>query len=161
MIFIPDSFVCQELGTISSTTRLESPLFTKREFKLAVWSAFFNEQTDWLVYDQNMDPFDADNPFDAKELCQQLLRHSISPLQNKRKNPSDNNGKKSNENDKKGNGNNNCSPGKGKAKGTCPIPVPGQSEKHPHSWGECQLNPNSKIFDKNRAKKYLQNVASA
>ena len=134
-------------------------LFTKGEFKLVMWSTFSNEQTDWLVYDQNMDPHDADNPFDAKELCWQMLRHSMFPLQNKRKNPSDNNSKKGNENDKKGNGNNNHSPGKGKATGTCPIP--GHAKKHPHYWGKCQLNPNSKNFDKNRAKKYLQDVASA
>ena len=50
-------------------------LFTKEEFKLAVWSAFSDDQKDWLVWDQNMDPYDADDPFDAKELCRHMLCH--------------------------------------------------------------------------------------
>ena len=44
-------------------------LFTEEEFKLAVWSAFSDDQKDCLVWDQNMDPYDADNPFDAEAFC--------------------------------------------------------------------------------------------
>ena len=105
-----------------------------------------------------MDPYNADDPFDTKELCKRMLCHWSFFFQGKHKHPNDNNNEKGNKKGKKGNGNNSHSPGKGKTKGTCSIP--GHAKKHPHSWGECQLNPNSNFFDKNRAEKYLQDVAS-
>ena len=55
-------FILTKIGDTFSHNSAGNSLFTKEEFKLAVWSAFSDEQQIWRTDNQNMDPY---NPTDG------------------------------------------------------------------------------------------------
>ena len=149
------------------------------EFTRMFWHIFPEAMKDWLVEDQNKDPFDNANPMDADEIADDMQRYWN--LHYKRAKPQDssnsNNGNKRDRNDGNGGNDDSGSPKK-KARGrrnqrggggndnngggggggkreNCSIKG---HEGFRHDWSRCFLNPeNQGGYDHDAAKDFYHN----
>ena len=61
------------------------------DMKQAFWDCFPNSMHDWLNNEQDVDPFDANNPLDIVEIADQFQRYWNIHFKNERKNNGENN----------------------------------------------------------------------
>ena len=143
------------------------------DFKNAFWNIFPKSMKNWLTNDQDIDPFDAQNPLDVEEIADQMQRWCNIPgnlkepgeaNKNKRKQEGDggNEGNDQGRNKRtKRNGDPNRRGGNkshgGGHKANCKI---AGHEKYKHNWFNCFLNPRCREnFDPEAAKNFYENEA--
>jgi len=143
------------------------------DFKNAFWNIFPKSMKNWLTNDQDIDPFDAQNPLDVEEIADQMQRWCNIPgnlkepgeaNKNKRKQEGDggNEGNDQGRNKRtKRNGDPNRRGGNkshgGGHKVNCKI---AGHEKYKHNWFNCFLNPRCREnFDPEAAKNFYENEA--
>ena len=139
----------------------------------AYWRIFPNKMHDWLTNEQNINPFDANNPLDAMEIADQFQRYWNMHFKNEKKKEGENDsggkrkdrdgddrdggnrrrktGRKHGGNSKHGNSNDGNEDG-----GKCAITG---HQKFRHNWQGCFLNPYCRHFDANEAEKFFNENA--
>ena len=142
------------------------------DFKNSFWDIFPKSMKNWLTNDQNIDPFDANNPLDVEEIADEMQRWCNIPgnikepsevNKGKRKLGDDDDNRDDQGRHKRGKKGgdyrrNNHRNNGGGHKQNCKI---AGHEKYKHNWFNCYLNPRCREnFDPAAAKEFYDNQAN-